>query len=837
MIKTEIAIMIKIFKRRFYNIEGIIQGVGFRPTLYCYAVDSGLGGWIKNCSGKVELAIEGTGEELDTFIKNLDNNLPKLAKINKIVLVVEEGVEEKSLFKIHESEKDSEAKISIPADLAMCKDCEFEILDPANRRYGYAFTTCINCGPRYTVVNSMPYDRCRTTLVDFPLCSECEKEYTDPRNRRFHAESTACPVCGPKLWLADANGESVSCKEPILYTVKELREGKIAAIRGIGGYLLAADAFNVPTLEVLRNRKNRPDKPFAVMAKNLDIAEKYCFISQKEKDALTSSVAPIVILDVKNNDLSKIRRSGDRLTLPVINDNLPMQLLSPDSDTLGVMLPYSPLYKLLFENSNFELLVMTSGNRGGEPICIKNEEAFERLNGIADFFLCHNREINLRNDDSLCVMQGDELQVWRRGRGYAPDSINVISNLDKNILAMGAELKNTITVLSDNEAVISPHIGDLESPEAIDGLKQVVECFPEFLNKIPELVVVDKHPDMHSSRIGKKVANILNIPFEEVQHHHAHALSCMAENNLSEALALVFDGTGLGDDGNIWGAELLYCNISENRMRKAEGSKQGNFELEVMNYEKESSLLPGDSATQQKDYPRLATFSSAPLPGGDAAVYQPVRQLIGRLITSGIEPNEEFLRNYNVLESEYKIWEMQIQKGINSPMTHAAGRLFDAFSSLLKIVPDKITYEGQGAIRLEAYAKRTLINSNEEIKLLPYKTVNEGKLLEIDWSDMFLDLYNKKIWKMEKQEKELIALSFHHTVADATVEMIKYALINIKTENVVFSGGVFMNRILTALVKEKLKKLELNVYIHKKVPPNDGGISFGQSVVPIEKGF
>jgi hydrogenase maturation protein HypF len=787
--------------RRIYNIEGIIQGVGFRPTLYCYAVDSGLGGWIKNCSGSVELAIEGSLEELDDFIKELDSNLPKQAKINKLSLIHKEEIVAISIFQILPSEKDSEAKISIPADLAMCKDCESEILDVNDRRYGYAFTTCINCGPRYTVVNSMPYDRCRTTLVDFPLCPECEKEYTDPRNRRFHAESTACSVCGPKLWIADANGELVICKEPILYTVKELREGKIAAIRGIGGYLLAVDAFNLYALEELRSRKNRPDKPFAVMVRSLEVAKKCCTVSKKEIDILSSSVAPIVILDLKNNDL-------------------PMQLLSPDSDTLGVMLPYSPLHKLLFENSDFDMLVMTSGNRGGEPICIKNEEAYERLDGIADFFLCHNREINLRNDDSLCVMQGEELQVWRRARGYAPDSININFNSDKNILAMGAELKNTITVLSEGEAVISPHIGDLESPEAVDGLKQVVEYFPEFLNKRPDLIAVDKHPDMHSSRIGKKTADKLNIPFAEVQHHYAHAVSCMAENNLTEALALVFDGTGLGDDGNIWGAELLYSNLKDDE------KVQSDCESGITDYEKVSEAKYCKSTTRQ-NYLRLATFIPAPLPGGDAAVYHPVRQLVARLISAKIELDQEFLNIYNITESEYRIWKMQIEKEINSPFSHAAGRLFDAFSSLFKIAPDKVTYEGQGAIRLEAYAKRAL-NRKEDIKLLPYKAIIDDNLLKIEWSELFFELYNRKVWNYSESRKEMLALVFHHTVAEAAVKMVKHGLKCCKTNNVVFSGGVFMNRILTSLLKTKLEQSGLKVYIHRKVPPNDGGISFGQ---------
>ena len=877
--------------RKIYNIEGIIQGVGFRPALYCYAVDSGLGGWVKNCSGKVELAIEGSSDELDKFINDLVSNLPEQARIDSLELVSTVEINKKSTFRILESEKDSLSKISIPADLAMCRDCETEMLTPGNRRYGYPFTTCVNCGPRYTVVNSMPYDRCRTTLADFPLCSDCEKEYTDPGNRRFHAESTACPKCGPELWIADSEGKNVVLEDPILYTVKELKKGKIAAIRGIGGYLFAVDAFNDTSLGELRRRKNRPHKPFAVMVRDIKTAEKYCFVSEKEKETLNSSAAPIVILDVcgesekenyelritnyeqdqdndNDNDQDKDNGNDNKVETQYFASNkereqrseirdLPMHFLSPDSDTLGVMLPYTPLHRLLFEESDFELLVMTSANRGGEPICIENEEAYERLNGIADFYLSHNREINLRSDDSLCIMQGGELQVWRRARGYAPNSIKVTGilqevkdnrsaatflslnvddkgvnydigeyNSNKNILSMGAELKNTITVLSDNEAVISPHIGDLITPEAVDGLKQVVECFPKFLNRKPDVIVADTHPDMHSTRVGKRLADDLDIPFVQVFHHFAHAVSCMAENNLDEALALVFDGTGLGDDDSIWGAELLYCDLEQ---------AKENYELRITNYEK----------TKEQDkntlgYKRLATFVPAPLPGGDAAVYHPVRQLIARLVSTGTNVDHEFLKAYSVTETEYKIWKIQTEKSINAPLTHAAGRLFDAFSSLLKIAPDKITYEGQGAIRLEAYAKRAKDKKNKhetrglrsEIReMTSYKVVVKDSILQIDWSGMFRELYNKKVWNLGEHEKEMLAFSFHVAVADAAVKMVEFGLKDVRTVNVVLSGGVFMNRILTSLIKEKLERQGLKVYIHKKVPPNDGGISFGQSVI------
>ena len=760
--------------RKIYDIEGVVQGVGFRPTLYCYAVELKLGGWIRNCSGKVELAIEGSEGELNYYIENLGNNIPVQARIDSLVHIATEKIKIKSEFKILESEIDSEARVSIPADLAMCPDCEREILDPGDRRYLYPFTTCFNCGPRYTVVNAMPYDRCRTTLNDFPLCEKCMKEYTDPANRRFHAESIACPACGPKLWVQDKSGEEIGTENAIEFIIDKIHEGSVVAIRGIGGYLLAVDASNEQALIKLRQRKNRPDKPFAVMGKNISIVEKYCFVSNEEKEKLGSSAAPIVILDAKNSDL-------------------PMGLLSNDANTLGVMVPYSPLHKLLFETDKYELLVMTSGNRGGEPICISNAEAVRRLEGIADYFLCHNREINLRNDDSISCLNDDTIQVWRRARGYAPDSVKLQFLTGKCIFAMGAELKNSVCVLDDNEAVISPHIGDLESPIAVDGLKQVVDCFPKFLNKNPDVIAVDKHPDMQSTKIGKNIAARNNISVVEVQHHHAHAVACMAENGLREAFGVVFDGTGLGDDGNIWGAELIYTDI--------------------------------------KSFKRLATFSPVALPGGDAAVYHPVRQLVARLFDAGVrEFEEDFLMALNVSKNEVKIWQMQIEKGINSPKTHAAGRLFDSFSMLLGVAPKKVTYEGQAAIRLESFAKRAL--KRQLIGAQPnFEKLNHNGLTVIDWKSVFLKLFKAKVWNLSLEDREEFALAFHYSVADSAICMLKNSSHKYTTKNVVLSGGVFMNRILTSILRKQLKENGYKVFIHKNVPPNDGGISLGQSVI------
>lgn len=761
--------------RFVYEIEGTVQGVGFRPAIYCLAKELELGGWIKNCSSKVQLALEGDKVKVAELINLLRTKLPKQAKINKIILVEKILINQQSLFRILDSSESDIFKISIPADLAMCHECENEILDSKNRRYKYPFTTCVNCGPRYTVVNSMPYDRCRTTLAPFKLCQECEREYTDPSDRRFHAESIACPICGPKLFLTDHNGETLKCSNPLEKAAEAIMQGKIVAIRGIGGFLLAVDALNPVALEVLRTKKKRPHKPFALMAKSLDVIKKYCVVNAEAEKLLSSSVSPIVILEYKKDKKYP----------------LSLELISPDTETLGFMLPYSPLHRILFEEIASDILVMTSGNRGGEPICIKNEEAFVRLKGIADFFLCHDREINLRNDDSIWTFQQEHPQMWRRARGHAPDPIIVKGKTEKTILAMGPELKNTIALYFDSEIVISPHIGDLETPEALDSFENVAESLPKFYRKNPEIIAVDLHPDMHSTRLGEKISRQLNIPLIRVQHHHAHAVSCMAEHDFDEGLAVVFDGTGLGTDGNIWGAEVLH--------------------------------VVGDKFT------RVATFMPSRLLGGDEAVRCPSRQLVARCFDAKIEITDELLKKYQITEKDFKIWKLQYEKQINTSLSHAAGRLFDSVSALLQVCPKHITYEGQGAICLEGIAKKISSQFNPS-EIFPYKTIEKDNIFFIDWNEMF-DYLVKKIHHEFHIEPSLLAMRFHVTIADAALKMIEFALSKVSTRNLVLSGGVFMNKILSNLLISKLRNKGLQPKIHQIVPPNDGGVSFGQAII------
>jgi len=764
-----------------YDLTGIVQGVGFRPALYRLARGAGLGGHVQNCSGSVRLVLEGPPDRIRAFMQELPARLPPNARVDRCVQVEDSPIaitEETRPFIIEESGNEESSNVLIPADLAICRDCRREIFDASDRRHGYAFTTCTQCGPRYTVINGMPYDRERTTLSVFDLCPDCRREYEDPGNRRFHAESIACPQCGPQLRLERASGRQVA-GDPLRQARAALADGAIVAVRGMGGFLLAADASNRETLRTLRQRKNRPHKPFAVMARSLELVRRACRCDPQAERLLGSAEAPIVIMDIPAGNAA----------------SLPFDLIAPDTATLGVMLPTTPLHALLATPPDgdpvppFDWLIMTSGNRGGEPICITNDEARERLRGIADFLLVHDREINLRCDDSICILQRGLPQVWRRARGYAPNPVKLAHPLKRCVLAMGAELKNAIAVAFEDRAVLSPHVGDLESAEAIAGLRQVAEALPRFVNRKPEMVAVDMHPDMHCSRIGREIASRLGVPVVEVQHHHAHAAAALGEHGLREGLALVFDGTGLGTDGHIWGAELLSVDA-------------GGFQ-------------------------RLASFAGVPLPGGDAAVLRPARQLAGRYFAAGIEMPAALCAGTGIAEEELQVWTRQCATGVNTPVTHAAGRLFDSFSAALGLASRTTTYEGQTAIRLEAAAQRHAPGA--DTPTLPFQCVERDGMLWIDWSEAFKQLAAQA--GQTGNRADAWAYAAHVAIADAALRMAAHGAGRSSQRTIALSGGVFMNRILTALLVPRLERIKLKVLPHRDVPPNDGCIALGQAIV------
>ncbi|WP_159084374.1 carbamoyltransferase HypF [Dongshaea marina] len=614
------------------DVTGVVQGVGFRPAVYRLAVEAGLSGMVQNAGGKVRIIIEGLPASLEQFKLRLPQDILRYATQASIDTLEANWHPAAQLrgFVIEESTSTQQMEVAIPADLVSCPECQAEFMDPDSRRYLYPFTTCTACGPRYTVVESMPYDRQTTTLRAFPLCSACEQEYTDPLDRRFHAESTACPECGPSLSLFDENWQALpgSAQQLIAHTHRALRSGKVVAVRGMGGYLLCVDARNPQAIDRLRASKCRPDKPFALMARDLDTLRRQCQVSEQELALLTSSTGPICILQTQPNS------------------DLPLEQISPDSSRLGVMLPTTPLHQLLLGvlSPEFDFLVATSGNRAGEPICRDDQEAHKRLTGVADLFLTHDRDLARVCDDSLFIQVADKMRVMRRARGIAPSPVTLHRPLERRVLAMGGDLKNTLCLGYANKAILSPHIGELSYLETAKAQQQMARILPEFLQQAPEVIAIDAHPDYLSSSYGEKLARELGVELVEVQHHYAHAAACMAEHQLDEALAVVFDGLGYGADGTLWGGEFLHLDPS--------------------------------------GYRRLGALQATSLIGGDRATREPLRQLLNRLLELDLCDSELTAARF----SEYQAFiepTRQLLKAGEGTESSSCGRLFDAVAALL----------------------------------------------------------------------------------------------------------------------------------------------------------
>jgi hydrogenase maturation protein HypF len=757
------------------SIRGTVQGVGFRPTLFRLAQAAHLGGWVQNRSGSVVLQLEGPSRKrLHAFIAALPHHLPPLARIDAIELLGEHALPGETphpRFHIKASTSAPSQRVTIPADVAICPDCRTEIFNPDARRYGYPFATCTNCGPRYTVVRALPYDRIATSLAPFPLCSACRREYHDPLDRRFHAETLACPACGPALSLLHIDGSPVA-GDPLRAARAALQQGSIVAVMALGGFQLAVDATNRAAIQRLRRRKQRPAKPLAILMPDLDTIRKHCVLPPAAAERLASPAAPIVILQ------------------PRPDTPLPLGILAPGCGNCGIMLPTTPLHHLLLRPLDldpvpaFEALVMTSGNRHADPIALSPQEGLDQLAKIADHLLVHNREILLRCDDSVVALQGTTPQIWRRGRGYAPGSLALPHPLPRTTLAMGADRLNAVALGWDAHACLSPHIGDLGTSATRAAQRRVLEQLPRFVGRTPAAIVVDLHPDLASTREGESLARHASLPLMRVQHHHAHAAACLAEHGLDAGLALAFDGTGWGPDGHIWGAELL-------------------------------EVTPGHCR-------RLGTFAPVPLPGGDAAVQQPPRQLVARLLDLATDPRDHLLRRRGVTDEQQQVWSSQCRDGLNAPMTHAAGRLFDAVACLLGIAPRIISYEGEAAVRLEAAARRA---SQPASQLGFAVTGSNEALLTIDWAPTFEQLLQAQDPGLQAAEW---ALAFHHALAQAALRMALHGADRSPYRHIALTGGVFMNRVLTALLVPLLEAQQLTPLIHRRIPPNDGGIAYGQ---------
>jgi hydrogenase maturation protein HypF len=768
------------------RVSGVVQGVGFRPFVYGLAKRLGLRGWVRNTSGGVEIVVEGHKSNVESFIHSLQTEAPPLARINSINSQVELSNIKYSTFDIRPSTNAEGAYQPISPDTAMCPDCERELFDPSDHRYLYPFINCTNCGPRFTIIRDIPYDRPNTTMADFPLCDDCRAEYENPLDRRFHAQPVACPKCGPFVTLretrvripdADPKVSTILYRNSaILKARRLLREGHILAVKGLGGFHLACDANNAYAVEELRRRKGRVGKPFALMAADFDTVKEICHVHSEESELLTGCEKPIVLLDKK-------RGTG-------------YSSVAPTMDTLGFMLPYTPLHHLLLNQTDPILarepapavLVMTSGNLSEEPIATDNEEALERLSPLADAFLLHDRPIHVRCDDSVVridrrpqttdhtVHRPPSTVFLRRSRGYSPYPVQLPFN-GKPTLAVGGELKNTFCLVRDTYAFLSHHIGDMENAETHESFEQGVKHLAHIFRVQPELIAYDLHPNYFTTRYAKKQS----LPQIAVQHHHAHIASCMADNGLENkrVIGLSFDGTGYGTDGAIWGGEILLASYA--------------------------------------DFERFAHLEYLPLPGGDSAIRHPWRIALGYTHALGLDIADlPFLKR--ISKQEIKIVRQQVDKNINTPPTSSMGRLFDAVASLIGVRSD-VTYEAQAAIEMEVLSKPFIASADA----YPYEI---GETIKVK------ALFNAILHDIRAKEPAgMIGARFHRTVAQLAVDVCKQARKKNSLNEAALSGGVWQNQILLDLVRDGLEKEGFTVYFHKQVPTNDGGLSLGQAVI------
>lgn len=632
------------------HVTGIVQGVGFRPFVYNLARSLNLTGWVKNTSAGVDIFVEGLPDQVNIFSSQVRHSPPPLARIDTFQETTQ-SLDGYTNFEILSSLPSQGDFIPISPDIAICPDCRRELFDPPDRRYRYPFINCTNCGPRLTIIRDIPYDRPTTTMADFPLCDPCHTEYENPADRRFHAQPIACPTCGPHIWFSLPSGQRIADAETALQIARQwLAEGKIIAIKGLGGFHLACDATNPQAVAALRSRKKRSDKPFALMAFDVEAVQRHCHVTVKEQQLLLSHQQPIVLLD--------------RLPTSAVAAEV-----APNLTTLGVMLAYTPLHLLLLEPApGFpDLLVMTSGNLSEEPVAYKDDEAAQRLTPLADAFLLHDRPIHTRVDDSVVMAVDDRSYITRRSRGYAPDSVP-LPITSQPILATGAELKNTFCLTRDRYAFLSHHIGDLENLETLRSFEEGISHFEKLFRISPRSIACDLHPNYLSTRYALDRSQRENLPLIQIQHHYAHLAACLADNgwNTTEAaIGLIFDGTGFGTDSAIWGGEILV----------------GGYTGYTRNYH----------------------LANVPLPGGDLAVRKPSRMALAYLWAAGLEWEPDLPPVRDLCYEERMVIRAQLERRLNAPPTSSMGRLFDAAASLIG-VRHTATYEGQAAIELEALA-------------------------------------------------------------------------------------------------------------------------------------
>jgi hydrogenase maturation protein HypF len=779
------------FQGRRIHITGIVQGVGFRPFVYGLAGRLGLKGWVRNTSAGVDIEVDGDPDSMEAFIQGLQMEAPPLAVIEEVKFTAQPA-QGFSSFEIIHSQPIEGAFQPISSDICVCCDCLNEMRAPADRRFRYPFINCTNCGPRFTIITGIPYDRPNTSMATFEMCLECSAEYSDPLDRRFHAQPVACPVCGPAVWVEPLQQNGA---DPLAVVQSWLSEGKIVAIKGLGGFHLACDASNPRSVQRLRELKLRVDKPFALMMPDLETVEVHCATTQPERQLLESRERPVVILS---------RRPTSTVSRQV----------SPGQDTLGVMLPYTPLHYLLFEPVPAggieppKVLVMTSGNLSEEPIATDNEEARSRLASLADGFLMHDRPIWVRCDDSVLRInepgQGTPSKhshtahFYRRSRGYAPIPIS-LSWKNPVILAVGGELKNTFCFTHERNAILSHHIGDLENFETLNSFQDGIQHFERLFLLKPQALAYDLHPDYLATRYALARAEQEQLPSTGVQHHHAHIAACMADNDLppgSVVIGVALDGTGYGSDGAIWGGEFLLAGYQAST---------------------EHGLGPSG-------FRRLAHMSYMPLPGGDASIRTPARTALAYLWQAGIEWHAGLPSTGAFKAQELDVLCAQLEQRINTPLTSSMGRLFDAVASLAG-VRQKINYEAQAAVELEAMADP---DEEGEYPFEILRPEDGNACYRIDPAPL-LGQVVKDI--QQKHPAGAISARFHNGCARLIAQVCQNLRQESGINGIALSGGVWHNTVLLKKSAALLEQDGFTVYLHNRVPTNDGGLALGQAVI------
>ena len=785
-------------------VEGIVQGVGFRPFVYRIATELELTGYVRNLGNVVEIIIQGSDDKITDFIYKLQNELPPIAKINNLETEELENIEQYADFTIKESSDSFSGTSVIPPDLAICDKCLEEINDPENRRYNYPFNACTDCGPRFTVIENVPYDRDKTTMDDFPLCEDCEVEYKNPLDRRYHAEASCCEVCGPSLELYhndNQNPVKIECEDPLIETAKLLDEGKIFAIKGIGGTHLVANVMLEDTVKILRERLGRENQAFAVMSPDIETVKNYAIVSEAEEETLLSKERPIVIL--KKNESYDFAES-----------------VSPGLHNIGVMLPYAPLHHLLFNHTDTPAYIMTSANVPGEPMMITNEEILKNLDTIADYYLIHNRRILNRCDDSVARFRNNELAFIRRSRGYTPEPYDLkgkytdlnpeFDNL--NILALGPELDVTFTILKNSKAYVSQHIGNTNKYRTYEFLQEAIKHMMRITKTDSfDAIACDLHPQFFTTRLAKELAEEYDCPLIPVQHHHAHGISLLNDHHSegsanNEMIIIAADGVGYGADGNSWGGEILYTNI--------------------------------------KDFERTASLMPQKMPGGDLCTKYPVRMLASILSNPNSEYekekySEDYLKellNENYLDSfqhgaiEIKSLFRQMETNLNVGINTSTGRVLDSVSTALHIC-DKRSYEGEASMKLESYAyeykeEDTLEDFPVIIKDYIDEDGNKRRILD---TTAILRYITDKIEEGENLHK--IAVAGQKAVS---IGLAKLAIESAKEKGIKTigaTGGVFYNEAITSYIKEYIENEGFEFIQHVNSCPGDGSVSLGQAII------